>query len=210
MHLDSLAMLHDLARRLENVVRDGLIAEVDLPAARVRVDLAAEGEPPVLTDWLPWYTPRAGTVRVWSPPSVGEQVTVLSPGGNLAAGRVLPALFSDNAPAPGTEATRVLVRYQDGAALSYDTEAHALQITLPEGGQAGIDAPGGIRLKGNVTIEDGGLTVAKGAEFGEDVSTSGKVVASMDVQAAGVSLVNHPHNTASPGAPTAAPTPTVA
>ncbi|EYC51452.1 baseplate assembly protein [Hylemonella gracilis str. Niagara R] len=192
--------MSDLSRRLENIVRDGRVAELVLAPPRVRVDLAADGEAPMLTDWLPWYTPRAGAVRVWSPPSLGEQVTVLSPGGHLAAGRVLPALFSDDAPAPASEASRVLVQHGDGALFSYDAESHALQVTLPVGGKASVDAPDGITLTGDVAIE-GGLTVSKDAEFAK------KVVAAEDVQAAGVSLVRHPHNTTSPGAPTAPPTP---
>ena len=44
---------------------------------------------------------RAGADREWDPPTIGEQVVLLSPSGNLAQGVVLTGLFSDLIPANG-------------------------------------------------------------------------------------------------------------
>jgi len=78
----------ELNRRLANIMRIGLVKEIDYKKARVRVKV---GE--FLTDWLPWVTARAGEDRSWFPVSIGEQVIVLSPYGELSLGVVLPAIY---------------------------------------------------------------------------------------------------------------------
>ena len=49
--------LVELARRLANVVRPGVVAEADFSRARVRVKYGAPAE--AVTDWLPWLAGRA-------------------------------------------------------------------------------------------------------------------------------------------------------
>ena len=62
-------------RRIENLIRYGVIAEVDCAKRRAR---AKSGN--ILTDWLPFLTFRAGTTRSWSPVTVGEQCLILAEG----------------------------------------------------------------------------------------------------------------------------------
>lgn len=76
---------------LSNAIRLGTVAEVNLATARCRVQV---GE--MLTDYLPWVVTLAGTTIIWSAPSIGEQVVVLSPAGDLADGLVLRGLYSDH------------------------------------------------------------------------------------------------------------------
>ncbi len=116
--------LADLARRVANMIRTGRVAEVDHAAARVRVK---SGD--LLTEWLPWQTRRAGNTRTWSPPTVGEQVTILSPSGEPAAGMVIPALYCQDHPAPDDSADTHVIDFPDGARITYDHAAHALDIT---------------------------------------------------------------------------------
>lgn len=68
----------ELQRKLANIVRIGLVKEIDYEKAKVRVKI---GE--FLTDWLPWITERAGKDTSWAPPDIDEQVVVLSPFGEL-------------------------------------------------------------------------------------------------------------------------------
>lgn len=179
-----------LSRLIENLIRLGTVAEVDhgsLPdkrPARVRVQ---SGE--LLTGWLPWAALRAGTTRDWDPPTVGEQVLVLSPSGQTAQGIAITGLFSALIPANGDRAGLHRRTYPDGAVVEYDSEAHQLLATLPAGGRVEIVAPGGFKLQGDVDI-DGLVTVTR------------------DVVAAGISLVKHPHGGVQIGnAKTGAPTP---
>ena len=130
--------LADLRRRIDNLLRVGTVAAVDLARARVQVhygvgtpeDAALEAR----TEWIPWLTTRAGADRAWWAPSVGEQVVILAPSGDLVGAAALPAIFSVQAPPPGDVATRHVVAYADGAVISYDAETHVLQANLPGGG----------------------------------------------------------------------------
>lgn len=115
--------LIELLRRLENILRAGTIAQVDHQATRVRV---RSGD--LLTDWLIWFEVRAGNVRTWCPPSVGEQCLVLSPGGELAAGMVLVGLPSDQMPPPATEAHLHRTTYPGGSSITFDHEARVLTV----------------------------------------------------------------------------------
>lgn len=124
--LPETAQLADLARRLANLIRPGRIEQADYARARVRV---RAGE--LLTDWLPWLTHRAGGDVTWWAPEVGEQVLVLSPDGEPAQAWVLPAGFSEAAAAPADRETVHVTRYQDGAVIQYDREAHKLTATIP-------------------------------------------------------------------------------
>lgn len=90
------AAIGELQRRLANIFRVGKVSEVDLGTGRVKVEFQG-----VTTAWLPWMTGRAGAVKDWNPPSVGEQVCVCCPSGELGAGFVMPGSinYADN-PAP--------------------------------------------------------------------------------------------------------------
>jgi hypothetical protein len=94
--------LTELERRVRNIVRYGRIAEVDAAKARVKVIDEEQGGGDgrsITTDWLPWAE-IGGAFRTWTPPSVGQQVAVISPSGNLGLGLVLPNAFSDAFPPP--------------------------------------------------------------------------------------------------------------
>ncbi|MDO9571176.1 MAG: phage baseplate assembly protein V [Hydrogenophaga sp.] len=144
--------LNELLRRLENAIRPGTIAEVDHTAARVRVQ---SGE--LLTDWRPWFETRAGNVRTWCPPSVGEQCLVLSPGGDMAAGWVLVGAPSTANPTPSSSPNVHRTLYPDGTVIDYDHAAHSLDIVLTAGSAAGITADS-ITLHGAVAVIGPSLT----------------------------------------------------
>jgi phage baseplate assembly protein V len=119
----------DHARRLSNIARYGTVAEADysgqtagFPAIRVSMQDGA-----ILTDWLPWFTPRAGKDRVWDPPEVGEVVMVLAPSGELGAGVAIPGLFS-NGNANGDRAGVHRRTYDDGTVIEYDRQNHTFTV----------------------------------------------------------------------------------
>lgn len=114
----------ELYRLLCNLVRTGVVAEVDLTRQRCRV---TSGK--LITDWLPWLTHRAGRSRTWWAPSVGEQVILLAIGGELDTAFVLPALYSDDFPAPSVSADAWHSTFPDGAVIEYEPETGALSAT---------------------------------------------------------------------------------
>ncbi len=147
-------LLPDLLRKLENLVRLGTIAQVrhEQPGALVRVQTGG-----LLTDWRPYHELRAGNTRTWNPPTVGEQVTLLSPGGDLAAAIVIGGIHQNSHPTPSTDPNKTMTVYPDGATFIYDHAAHALTVTLPGGGTADITVPDRITINcktADVTASD--------------------------------------------------------
>ena len=166
----------ELRRRLDNVVRVAVVAEVDAAALRLRARWATDADgAPVLSGWLPWVAARAGEgASEWWAPEVGERVLLLAPGGDLAAAAALPALYSDATPPPSKDAGRRVSKHADGAVIEYDADAHALKATLPAGATASIDADGGVDIVGDVTVR-GDVAVEGGVSASGDVAADGDV-----------------------------------
>ncbi|UVW83359.1 phage baseplate assembly protein V [Wolbachia endosymbiont of Aedes albopictus] len=117
----------ELNRRLANIIRIGLVKEVDYEKARVRVKV---GE--FITDWLPWVTARAGEDRSWFSPDIDEQVMVLSPFGELSLGVVLAGIYQQKYTAPESKKEVSSLTFQDGTKLSYDKNKHHLEIFVAD------------------------------------------------------------------------------
>ncbi|EGD58383.1 Phage P2 baseplate assembly gpV-like protein [Novosphingobium nitrogenifigens DSM 19370] len=161
-----MAMLCEPATDPDRLIRFGAVAAVDLAGALCTVEL----DDGVVSGPLRWIEMRAGRTRTWSPPSQGEQVVLLCPGGEIGAGVVLRGVVSDAFPPAGDSLIEILGEYADGARLSYDAEAHALVFALPAGG----------------------LFTVLG-----DVHVTGTLTADGDVVAGGISGKGHRHATPS-------------
>lgn len=97
--------LAEVERRQQNQRRTGTIAEVDAEKGVARVKLSEDPETgePFLSPWVPWKTPSMGAVKVNIPPSVGQQVDVVSETGDLTDGMIDNSLRSDDNPLPGAK-----------------------------------------------------------------------------------------------------------
>ncbi|MDY7559741.1 phage baseplate assembly protein V [Pseudomonas sp. 10B1] len=113
-----------IARMLENLIRFGTIAEVQMVPPRVRVKTGD-----LLTGWLPWLALRAGADVDWDPPTVNEQVLLLSPSGQLANGVVVTGVYCNAIPANGDRGGLHRRTYRDGTVIEYDSNAHHLKRT---------------------------------------------------------------------------------
>jgi phage baseplate assembly protein V len=178
----------DLEQLTGEVIQLGTVASVDHGTATCTVEIGD-----LTTGALPWLAQRAGGVKVWSPPTIGEQCVVFCPEGDLAGGIVLLGLWSDANPAPTNLRDVVMIEMPDGAVIAYDHRRQSLNVVLPEGGTATLVAPGGATITGDVTING-------------NVSIVGKVDVTDDVIGGGISLKSHKHKdvaagTAQSGAP---------
>lgn len=117
-------------RVLANVIRLGVVAELDEKNARVKVRTAG-----LTTDWLPWVAHRAGPDRTWSAPEPGEQVVLLSPYGDLGQAIALPGVYQDKYGAPADKKTTTRTQWKDGAFAEYDRDGHKYQLNVPEAGE---------------------------------------------------------------------------
>lgn len=187
--------LSEIDRRVSNMMRIGVIAQVDDQAAKVRVQIGA-----ILTDWLRWLTHRAGDdVSYWSP-SVGEQVLLLSPNGDLNSGIVLPAIYQDkhNAPAKNRKIKRTV--YSDGTTIEYDKENSTLTVdcvgsVIVKGAQTlTIDFGGDVLIKSpTVTIDSPQTEITGAVNVQGPITYNDGITGGGDVVADGVSLKTHQH-----------------
>lgn len=95
----------ELERRFQNQRRTGTIAEVDYDKKLARVKLTddADGQP-FLGPWMPWKVVAAGGTKINVPPTVGQQVDVVSESGDLADGSVESSIKSDDNDLPAAKA----------------------------------------------------------------------------------------------------------
>lgn len=183
----------DIPADLASLIRIGTVLSVDLAEARCIVRFGDPDDPePAQTGPIRWLSPRAGLTRVWSPPSVGEQVLLLCPDGQIGAGIAITGIVQDAFPPLGNS-TAEMIEFADGAKVSYDPDAHELVAVLPAGGKVDVTADGGIILRGPVTII--GDTTIEGA-----VAVSETVTAEEDVIGGGISLKTHKHGQVASGA----------
>jgi phage baseplate assembly protein V len=169
---------NEINRQILNLIRKGAIMAVDHDAEMCRV---SSGE--LQTNWIRWLSLAAGQTTDWNPPTVGEQVLLLCPGGDPADGVALRGIYSDTAPAPSHSPTTHTRKFPDGAVIEYDHEAHGLTATLPAGGTVLLIAPASVEIHTAVaTIYADTVNVPNG-----------------DVVASGISLVNHVHGATMPG-----------
>ena len=151
----------EIERILANLIRIGVVAELDDAKARVKVRTGG-----LVTDWLPWLTHRAGATRSWSAPRPGEQVLVLSPYGDPAQAVALPAIYQNAHPAPSTTQDEERVVFPDGSVVTYDSASNTLTVTVAGSGnvvvncqQAAINAANSVTLNTPQTTCTGNLTV---------------------------------------------------
>lgn len=122
--MNTLSTIQELARAIRNLIRSGVVTEVDTVQGLCRVQSGG-----IQTTWLNWLTTRAGRSRTWWAPSVGEQVLLLAIGGELDTAFVLPGIFSDDNSAPSASADAWHVVFPDGAVMEYEPETSALKVT---------------------------------------------------------------------------------
>ncbi len=176
----------DILRRIENLIRLGTVAEVDLAGTPARCRVKSGN---ITTDFLPFIHGRAGTTTDWDPVTIGEQVMILSPSGETGAGIVMPAIHQASIPAPSDSADEFVRKFPDGATIKYNHASGHLDVigiktaTIQADISILVDTPaahfsGDVQIDGNATI-DQKLTYKGGmqgsSESGASASISGNV-----------------------------------
>lgn len=138
-------------RRISNVVQMGRITAVDTANARCRVAIGDLVTPPI-----PWPAGHAGADRSWWAPSVGDQVMIAAPSGDLAQAAVISTYYQDSAPAPSSDGAVSQTVYADGAVVEYDNGKSQFQLRI---GTTSITANGSaitLSCNGSTLVLDAG------------------------------------------------------
>ncbi|HDR1048076.1 TPA: phage baseplate assembly protein V [Pasteurella multocida] len=195
-------MTADNNRRIENIIRFGVIAEVDLANCKARVK---SGQ--ILTDFLPFLTHRTGTTRTWSPPTVNEQCIILAMSGDLTTAAILTGLYTQNS--PSHSADEHVITFADGAMIKYNQASSALTVTgistAHVTAQTSVTAEtpkvictqdlevgGNVLIKGNAQI-NGGVSANGNMQSKGSIKAQQNIESEADVIASGVSLTGHTH-----------------
>lgn len=164
---NNLLEIAELQRRLFTMIQIGKVTAVNHADATVRVNIDG-----VLTTDLPWLSQKAGNNFTWWSPEENEQVLVLSIGGELTNGVVLPAIYQSGQLTADNTETKHHTTYSDGTSISYDTATHELLVNINGGnvtinttgniqataeGDAVVNASGDVRVDGENIILNGGL-----------------------------------------------------
>ncbi|MEE9923976.1 MAG: phage baseplate assembly protein V [Brucella anthropi] len=110
--IEMAARIADLERRMNSIVRHGTVAEVDPAKGAVRVQIGGTDDKPFLSPWLP-YGQVAGALKVHSPPSVGQQMTVVSPTGDFRQAVAMPMTWSDKNASPSNKGDENVLTFGD-------------------------------------------------------------------------------------------------
>lgn len=97
-------------RRFDGLVRQGTVHSVDAKNGTVRVRIGGTDDDPVLSPSIP-YSQTAGALKVHSPPSIGQQMTVLSGSGDFRQGLAVPMTWSDKNGTPSDKGDENVITY---------------------------------------------------------------------------------------------------
>ena len=101
--LEAVQRIQALERRVAGLLRHGAVSEVDTAKGLVRLTIAPEADHAFLSPWIPYGQiagPSTG-LKVHTPPVVGQNMTLVSPSGDLRQAVALPMTWSDQAVSPG-------------------------------------------------------------------------------------------------------------
>lgn len=192
----------DINRRLENLIRFGKIKTVNPsnPIPLVTVDLDD-----IITPEIRFFNARSGNDSTWDPPSLEEEVMVISPCGEIGPTSVVfYGLYNNEHPASSDDLNKKIRVFADGCIIAYDIAEHHLSAILPSGGKAIVTADGGITVNGDTTINGNlqingstamtGNNTVGGSQLVQGSSHStGAFSTEADVKAGSISLKEHKH-----------------
>jgi len=131
----------EIARRLENIIRLGVVEQADYNTARVRI---RSGD--MLTGWLPWLTSRASNDRTWWAPEIGEQVIIFCPSGDPAQGIVMHGIYQSNHPANENNPDVMRADFSNGTFVEHNRSTG--KLTISAAGDIDIIAAGNVQISG--------------------------------------------------------------
>lgn len=136
----------ELERRQANNFRHGTVEQVDAEKQLVRIRM---GEPkdgqPFVGPWVP-YAQIAGALKVHTPPSVGQQMTMLNPTGDFRQAVAMPMTWSEQNASPSTKGDEHVLTFGD---VRIDIKGGSLKITVG-GHSIEISAAGTVFTNGKI------------------------------------------------------------
>ncbi|MCG7551569.1 phage baseplate assembly protein V [Pseudoalteromonas sp. Of7M-16] len=153
--------VEELRRRTQSMIRLGRVVEVEESGWLIKVE---HGD--LITPFIRWFSGAAGEVKEYRCPSIDEQCVLLNFGaGNNGTQTVaLIGLFSDRYPSPCFDPNEILRVYPDGTKVSYNMEAHKLDIVIEGEASLKIAESATVDIGGNAMVKAGGEIKVDGSK----------------------------------------------
>lgn len=142
--------LQEHGRRIAGGEFRGKVTAVDAGKKKVRVEIGKDPDGnPVLSPWTP-YRQIAGALKLHTPPSVGQTMTVRADTGDIQQGIAEPLHWSDDNGSPSDSGEEHVLTFGD-VRVALDTAGVALTV----GGTTFVFSGGGFVQNGGQQTHDG-------------------------------------------------------
>lgn len=136
------APLSNLTRLLHNLLGVGRVTAVEHSSSpSIRVTIGG-----VVSRFVPYPAAIGRNWRGWFPRRLGDQVVIGCRSGDPANLEILSSRYTNDAPPPSTDDHIDTVVFNDGTAVTYDSDAHRLTIAVQ--GDLHLTASGSIVIDG--------------------------------------------------------------
>lgn len=168
--------VEDIERRMRGAFRQGTVAEVDPAAGTVRLKLGENDQGDYLSAPIP-YAQTAGAVKFHNPPSVGQQMMAMSPGGDLRQAVAMPLGFSEGNASPSGAGDQHVMTFG-----SVTITIKGDEVSVATGGKVTIEAASEVSLSaggcdavlsGSGLAVTGGQVTHNGTDIGDSHTHSG-------------------------------------
>ena len=153
----------ELERRVSSGVRHGTVAEVDPAAGTVRLKIGTDADGgDFLSPPIP-YAQTMGALKAHIPPSVGQNMTMMAPGGDWRQALAIGLSASDANPSPSGAGDQNVITF-GSATITLAGDG----LTISVGGVSVSISGGGLAVTG-------GAVTHNGTNIGDDHTHSGIV-----------------------------------
>jgi phage baseplate assembly protein V len=102
-HAMLLHRVAEMERRQDNQVRHGKVTDIDAEKQLARIEIGERDGTPLKSAWVP-YAQVAGGYKAHTPPTVGQQMTLFAPNGEVRQAVLLPFTWSNDNQSPSDKA----------------------------------------------------------------------------------------------------------
>lgn len=163
---DLMRRVAEIERRLANLVRHGTVEQLDAEKHLVRLRIGeGDDRQPLIGPWVP-YGQIAGDLKVHTPPTKGQQMTLFNPAGDFRQAVALPLTWSDQNPAPSKSADENVLTY---GSVTATLKEKSLEFKVGDARVFISDQKATLEFGGNKVVVDGAAVRTVGlAGFGLD------------------------------------------
>ena len=174
--------LNELDRRVSGMIRQGRVTDVDPAKQLVRLEIGRdENGQPVKGPWVP-YAQHAGALKLHTPPSVGQQMTAISPSGDPQQATAMPFTWSGENSSPSQAGNEHVLTF---GSVRLDLKAGSLKATV--GGTTFEVSASGVKVTAGGTTHEitGGGVAVQGGQVTHDGKNVGSSHTHTGVEAGG-------------------------